>query len=86
MAQARSLLHWHERHQFCANCGAATTQAEAGYRRHCDTCGADHFPRTDPVVIIVVIRNDKCLLGRSPNFADGVYSALAGFVERMCHD
>ncbi len=81
LAQARSLLHWHERHRFCANCGAATEQAEAGYRRNCNVCGADHFPRTDPVVIMVVIHNDKCLLGRSPNFVENVYSALAGFME-----
>ncbi len=61
LAQARSLLHWHERHRFCANCGAATEQAEAGYRRHCNACSADHFPRTDPVVIMVVIgRANAC--------------------------
>lgn len=81
LAQARSLLFWHERHGFCANCGAATMMTEGGYRRHCGACGADHFPRTDPVVIIVVIRNNRCLLGRGTNFADGVYSALAGFME-----
>lgn len=81
LAQARSLLHWHERHGFCAVCGAVTQMAEAGYRRHCDTCGADHFPRTDPVVIIVIIREGRCLLGRSPNFIEGMYSALAGFME-----
>ncbi len=81
LAQARSLLFWHERHQFCSNCGAATEMVEAGYRRHCDACGGDHFPRTDPVVIIVPIHNGRCLLGRGPNFAVGVYSALAGFME-----
>jgi NAD+ diphosphatase len=81
LAQARSVLFWHERHRFCAVCGAATRMADAGYRRHCDACGGDHFPRTDPVVIIVVIRNGKCLLGRGPGFAEGVYSALAGFME-----
>ncbi|MGI9462451.1 MAG: NAD(+) diphosphatase [Aestuariivirgaceae bacterium] len=81
LAQARSLVHWHARHRFCAVCGAATEMAEAGYRRHCNSCEADHFPRTDPVVIIVVIRNGRCLLGRGANFPEGVYSALAGFVE-----
>ena len=81
LAQARSVLFWHERHLFCSNCGAATEMADAGYRRHCPACNGDHFPRTDPVVIIVVIRNGKCLLGRGPGFAEGVYSALAGFME-----
>ncbi|MGI9462774.1 MAG: NAD(+) diphosphatase [Aestuariivirgaceae bacterium] len=81
LAQARSLLHWHERHRFCANCGAPTEQADAGYRRSCVRCCAGHFPRTDPVVIMVIIHDDKCLLGRSPNFAEGMYSALAGFME-----
>ena len=81
LAQARSLLHWHERHGFCAVCGAPTQMAEAGYRRHCDACNGDHFPRTDPVVIIVIIKEGRCLLGRSPNFIEGMYSALAGFME-----
>lgn len=81
LAQARSLLHWHARHGFCAVCGAATQMAEAGYRRHCNTCEAEHFPRTDPVVIIVIIKQGRCLLGRSANFAEGMYSALAGFME-----
>lgn len=81
LAQARSLLFWHERHMFCANCGCGTTAVEGGYRRHCGSCGADHFPRTDPVVIMVAIYKDKCLLGRGEHFAEGVYSALAGFME-----
>ena len=81
LAQARSLLHWHERHGFCAVCGEVTVMAEAGYRRRCNACSADHFPRTDPVVIIVIIREGRCLLGRSPNFIEGMYSALAGFME-----
>ncbi len=81
LAQARSLLHWHARHGFCAVCGAATVMAEGGYRRHCEACGASHFPRTDPVVIMVALRGDRCLLGRSPHFVKGMYSALAGFME-----
>ena len=81
LAQARSLLFWHEWHRFCANCGAATDMREGGYRRHCAACGADHFPRTDPVVIVVALKDGKCLLGRGANFAEGVYSALAGFME-----
>jgi NAD+ diphosphatase len=81
LAQARALLNWHQRHRFCANCGKSTVLADAGYRRHCDGCGADHFPRTDPVVILVAVKGDDCLLGRQPQFLPGVYSALAGFVE-----
>ncbi len=81
LAQARSLLHWHARHKFCAVCGDPTDMSDAGYRRHCASCGGDHFPRTDPVVIMVIIRNGRCLLGRGANFPEGVYSALAGFME-----
>jgi NAD+ diphosphatase len=81
LAQARALVHWHQRHRFCANCGKSTVLADAGYRRHCTGCGADHFPRTDPVVILVAVRDGHCLLGRQPQFLPGVYSALAGFVE-----
>jgi NAD+ diphosphatase len=81
LAQARSLIHWHERHGFCANCGAKTEIADAGYRRHCGTCLADHFPRTDPVAIIVVRSGDAVLLGRQTSWAPGMYSALAGFME-----
>jgi NAD+ diphosphatase len=81
LAQARSLIHWHERHSHCANCGAKTEMADSGYRRHCKACAADHFPRTDPVVIIAVTHGDSVLLGRQASWADGMYSALAGFVE-----
>lgn len=81
VAQARSLLNWHRSHPFCAVCGAPTRLEEAGYKRKCSSCAAEHFPRTDPVVIIVVIRNGQCLLGRGANFPEGVYSALAGFME-----
>lgn len=81
LAQAKSLVDWHARHRFCANCGAATVVADAGYRRRCDACSADHFPRTDPVAIALVTRGDTCLLGRAPRLPPRVYSALAGFVE-----
>lgn len=81
LARARSLLHWHARHRFCANCGASTVAADGGHRRRCDACATDHFPRTDPVVIMVVRHEGRFLLGRQPRFAPGVYSALAGFVE-----
>jgi NAD+ diphosphatase len=81
LAQARSLVYWHERHGFCACCGAATAMADAGYRRHCPSCGADHFPRTDPVVIMVVKHGRDLLLGRQAAWTPGMYSALAGFME-----
>jgi NAD+ diphosphatase len=81
LAQARSLLFWHERHGFCANCGAKTEMGDAGYRRDCPECKAQHFPRTDPVVIIAVAGPKGVLLGRGHQFAPGVYSALAGFME-----
>ncbi len=81
LAQARSLLLWHDTHGFCAKCGAATKQHDAGYRRHCDACGADHFPRTDPVIIIIGRHRGRCLLGRQSFWNKGMYSALAGFME-----
>ncbi len=81
MAQARSLLHWHDRHGFCANCGYKTEMSDAGYRRHCPSCKTDHFPRTDPVVIMAVRHGEKLLLGRQKVWAPGMYSAVAGFME-----
>jgi NAD+ diphosphatase len=81
MAQAKSLLHWHARHRFCANCGTPTQSAEAGWKRICPACSAQHFPRTDPVVIMLVIDGERCLVGRQPRFNPGMYSALAGFIE-----
>lgn len=81
LAQARALLHWHQSHRFCARCGAASAMADAGYRRHCAACSTDHFPRTDPVVIIAVRRPGHVLLGRQTSWAAGMYSTLAGFME-----
>jgi NAD+ diphosphatase len=81
LAQARALVNWHGRHRFCSNCGAATTIANGGYRRDCPRCSAQHFPRTDPVVIMLALREDTVLLGRQRQFAAGMYSALAGFLE-----
>ena len=78
---AKSLIDWHARHRFCANCGAPTKLMKGGWQRHCDGCGADHFPRTDPVTIMLVEHEDKLLLGRQPRFPPRMYSALAGFVE-----
>ncbi len=85
LAQARALLNWHARHGFCAVCGAATTVTFGGLRRDCPSCGAEHFPRTDPVVIMLAIDagtgGERALLGRSPRFIPGMYSCLAGFME-----
>ncbi|MFN0192690.1 MAG: NAD(+) diphosphatase [Aestuariivirga sp.] len=81
IAQARSLIAWHERRSFCSNCGAKLEIADAGYRRHCSACEADHFPRTDPVVIMAVVSPLGILLGRQSSWLPGMYSALAGFVE-----
>ncbi len=83
---ARSLVDWHARHQFCARCGAKTTISKGGWQRNClpeaeGGCGAQHFPRTDPVTIMLVQHEDKLLLGRQPRFPPRMYSALAGFVE-----
>jgi NAD+ diphosphatase len=81
LATAKSLLGWHARNGFCAQCGAPTVVAAGGYRRECTACGTHHFPRTDPVVIMLITRGDACLLGRSPRFNEGMYSCLAGFLE-----
>jgi NAD+ diphosphatase len=81
LAQAKSVIDWHQRHGFCANCGQATTLADAGYKRVCETCNTEHFPRTDPVVIMLALNGDACLLGRQAKWPAGFYSALAGFVE-----
>jgi NAD+ diphosphatase len=81
LGQAKALIDWHKRHGFCPNCGTKTLFADGGYRRHCPACGADHFPRTDPVVIMLATHGDVCLVGRSPRFAKGMFSALAGFIE-----
>jgi len=79
--QAKSLIDWHHRHRFCANCGTETLAADSGYRRDCPKCGAQHFPRTDPVVIMLPLLGEECLVGRGARFTEGMYSAFAGFVE-----
>ncbi len=81
MAQAKSLFHWHSRHGFCGNCGQPSRISGAGWRRDCPACKAMHFPRTDPVVIMLAVDGDDCLMGRSARFGKGMYSALAGFLE-----
>jgi NAD+ diphosphatase len=81
LAQGAALLSWNASHRFCSKCGQPSETRAGGYRRHCPACGADHFPRTDPVAIMLTATREKCLLGRSPRFAPGMYSCLAGFVE-----
>jgi NAD+ diphosphatase len=78
---ARSLADWHARHRYCARCGRATGIAKGGWQRDCPGCKAMHFPRTDPVTIMLVEHAGDLLLGRGTNFPEGRYSALAGFVE-----
>ncbi|OIQ07147.1 MAG: hypothetical protein AUK60_02710 [Rhodobacteraceae bacterium CG2_30_10_405] len=80
-ATARALLNWHRSHGFCAACGTPTGIAMAGWQRDCPACGAQHYPRTDPVVIMLVVRGNRLLLGRSTGWPEGMYSCLAGFVE-----
>ena len=79
-AAARSLLHWHERHGFCANCGHPTQLFRAGWGRACPNCRAEHFPRVDPVVIMLAEHDGRALLGRQASWPAGRYSALAGFL------
>ena len=83
LAYARGLAHWHQRHRFCGVCGAPTQNRQAGHVRTCtrDSCGADHFPRTDPAVIMLVYDGDHCVLGRQKTWQPGMHSTLAGFVE-----
>ncbi len=81
LAEAKALLHWHARHRFCSNCGQPTNVVEGGWRRDCPNCGAQHFPRTDPVAIMLAVRGEYCLMGRQSRFAPGMWSCLAGFVE-----
>ncbi len=81
IAEAKALLSWHARHRFCSNCGAPTDLVHGGWRRDCPACSAQHFPRTDPVVIMLPFRGDQCLLGRQSRFPPGMWSCLAGFIE-----
>ena len=78
---ARSLVDWHARHGFCAQCGALTIIAKAGWSRICPGCAAEHFPRVDPVVIMLAEHGGRVLIGRQARYPQGRYSALAGFVE-----
>ena len=81
LAQGAALLSWNNTHRFCGRCGGENDMRAGGYRRVCLSCGADHFPRTDPVAIMLAVKDDRCLMGRSARFAPGMYSCLAGFIE-----
>ncbi len=81
VAQGASLLAWHSSHRFCSKCGHRSQPADGGYKRVCPNCETQHFPRTDPVVIMLAIDGERCLMGRSHHWNEGMYSALAGFVE-----
>lgn len=80
-ATAKGVLEWHRTHRFCARCGAVSEPAEGGWQRRCPACGRVHFPRTDPVVIMLVTHGNRLLLGRSPGWPEGFFSLLAGFME-----
>lgn len=80
-ATAKALLSWHQSHQFCARCGSPSEVSQAGWQRKCPDCQSLHFPRTDPVVIMLITHGDDVLMGRSPGWPEGMYSLLAGFVE-----
>lgn len=81
VAQAGALLAWHGTHRFCGRCGHETEIRAGGYKRVCGNCKAEHFPRTDPVAIMLAVTQERCLMGRSPHFPPGMYSCLAGFIE-----
>ena len=81
VAQGSSLLSWNRSHRFCSRCGAPSEMRAGGYKRVCTNCNAEHFPRTDPVVIMLTVTQDRCLMGRGAHFAPGVFSTLAGFLE-----
>lgn len=82
LAQGAALLNWHRTHGFCARCGSPSEMRGGGVKRVCPNCGTEHFPRTDPVAIMLaVLPDDRCLMGRGRHFAPGMYSCLAGFIE-----
>lgn len=80
-ATAKAVQGWHATHPFCARCGEKSEMAMAGWQRDCPACGHHHFPRTDPVVIMLITHGNSVLLGRSPGWPEGMYSLLAGFIE-----
>lgn len=81
IGHARWLFEWHRKHVFCAVCGGKTQMVNGGAKRQCEQCEAEHFPRSDPVAIVLAIHENACLLGRGPHFPPGFLSALAGYIE-----
>lgn len=81
LATAKAILEWHRSHRFCSKCGVKSQLTMGGWERECPACSAKHFPRTDPVVIMLITRGNSVLMGRSPFWPEGMYSLLAGFVE-----
>ena len=81
LAEARSLIDWHARHGFCAQCGTPTNVSSAGWTRRCPNCRASHYPRSDPVTIMLVVRGERALLGRNKRRPGRRFSCLAGFME-----
>lgn len=81
LAQGAALLAWHASHAYCSRCGTKSEMRIGGYKRACPSCNAEHFPRTDPVAIMLAVTRERCLLGRGRHFASGMFSALAGFIE-----
>ena len=81
LAEGKALIAWHATHGYCGRCGTPTRSSASGWRRECPSCGLHHFPRTDPVVIMLATDGDRCLLGRQPRFPARMYSCLAGFLE-----
>jgi NAD+ diphosphatase len=81
LATAKSMFEWRRRHRWCSNCGQKSEVADGGWKRICPACEAEHFPRTDPVAIMLAVFDGKCLLGRQAAWPKGMFSALAGFIE-----
>jgi NAD+ diphosphatase len=81
VATAKQMFEWRRRHPHCSVCGEATRAMEGGWKRKCPACEAEHFPRTDPVVIMLAYHGDRCMLGRQEAWPKGMFSALAGFLE-----
>lgn len=81
IATARSLFEWHKSHQFCSRCGNESKVVDAGWKRNCNACNTEHFPRSDPVAIMLAVKEDQCLLGRGPYWPKRFMSCLAGFIE-----
>ena len=81
--QARALAQWHENARCCGHCGGTTLVKDGGWRRKCWACGLEWFPRTDPVVIMLITDGERCLLAHEHRYGDKMYSALAGFIDFM---